>query len=192
MPTVKHDWNKLKGEYLAGNWYTVQSFLDEKGVFMNRVETKGWTKEKDELQKQALVGASKKIVEDDIQDITSIRVRQARMARYLQLLGAEKLQAVKKEATDNNKSVDMSIEDARKLVVAGLEQERKATGMEGGNPQSLTQININAGPKTNIDKLIENLDYEGTLELIAELKRLRAGRSLPTASANGAEQAKAE
>ncbi len=57
---------------------------------------------------------------------------------------AEALKAV-------NDPAKINVEDARKLVVSGMEQERRALGIEGGATQNLTQINI--GPKTSVDKL---------------------------------------
>jgi hypothetical protein len=68
-----------------------------------------------------------------------------------------------------------NVDEARKLVVSGLQEERRALGMEGAGGQSLTQVNIY--PKTNLDKIIEKLDYAGILQLIADVKRTRARKA---------------
>jgi len=169
MAKRKWDWDKLKAEFLAGKWLTVKEFLEEKGIpagwaFDDKV--KGWAKDKKEMSKKALERSTKEILKKDINDITSIRMRQARTARFMQLKGL---------ATLREKEVE-SIEEARRLVTAGLKEEREALGIGSPRQQTLTQINI-GGPKTNLDKMIEDLDYEGILKLIAELKRERVKRT---------------
>ena len=171
----KYDWISLKIEFMAGNWLSVSEFLRSKGFkAIPWTQVGGWSEEKRALKEKTLEATKEKIIEEDVRDINAIRLRQARLARFLQLKGIE---AVKDQPITN-------IEDARKFIVSGLQEERRAIGMEGSGSTSLTQININ--PKTNLDKLVEGLDYEGILKLIAELKRERAGRSLPKPVAEGA------
>lgn len=163
----KYDWVKLKAEFLSGDWLTAKDFLrDKKMPLANQKNTKGWTEDKKKYQEQVLIESSKEMMKDDTFDIVKVRQRQARLARFMQLKG---MQTIK---TEEVKDVDT----ARKLVVAGLKEERHAVGMEQKGGTSLTQINI--GGKTNLDKLVDKLDYEGILELIAELKRERARRAL--------------
>jgi len=166
----KYNWEKLKAEFFTGEWLTIKSFFRDKGIPTSPVypQVKGWAEEKKKQQKSALMAAAENLLQQDIVNIQAIRLRQARTARFLQLKGAKALE---------NKEAE-TVDDARKLIVSGLEEERRSLGMEGGiTKQTLTQININ--PKTNLDKLIEKLDYEGILELIAELKRLGTGSTSP-------------
>lgn len=169
----KYNWEKLKAEFLAGEWKSVLEFLDEKKIpRSNSINTTGWVKDKRAIQEKALEESTKKLVKDDVEDAIKVRKRQARLARFMQMKGANVLKEMPIETT----------EEARKLVVAGMQEERSALGMNKGK-QSLTQINI--GAKTNLDKLVDKLDYEGLLELIAELKRERAGRPVRQAASGG-------
>lgn len=164
----KYNWEKLKAEFIAGDWLNVTEFFRDKNIPMsNSSKTVGWGDEKQKYEKEVLTAASKKMLSQDVEDITKVRSRQARLAKFMQLKGMNKLQT-----TEVN-----NLDEARKLMVSGMQEERRALGMEG-NKQSLTQINI-GGPKTNLDKLVEKLDYEGLLGLIAQLKRERARRTLP-------------
>lgn len=167
----KHDWDKLKAEYLAGDIHTVKEFLTKKGISLsNTPQTTGWSLERAKAREDAITMATQKAIQRDASNIFETRQRQANLARYMQLKASEKM-----------KTLDVTnMEDARKLMVSGMEQERRALGMEGGGSQNLTQINI--GPKTNVDKMIEGLDYEGLLGLIAELRRERS-RKLGKSSA---------
>lgn len=180
---TKKDWPRLKHEFVTGNFTTVREFLATKGIpFMNYPAISGWATERRNYQEKVLAQAEKRTEAAEVESLSDVRIRQARLARFLQLKGAERMKEIK-----NINDVD--IDEARKMVITGLEQERKALGMEGGN-QNLTQININSGIKTNLDKMIEGMDYEQTLELVAELKRIRAGRAVSEAS--GSSTSKAE
>lgn len=168
----RYDWPKLKAEFIAGDWLSVKQFLTDKNIpVSNAIQCTGWSEERRRVQREALQKSSQKMVDDEFKDIQEVRMRQARTARFLQLKGLAKFQ-------EKGVTVD-SIEDARKLVATGLQEERKALGMEGGGTRpNLTQINVSL-PKTNMDRLLEKLDYAGILELVAELKRERARRTLP-------------
>ena len=165
----KNDWQALRAEFLSGPWLSLRSFLRDKGLNDKIVwaPTRGWVAEKKAMKQQIIDTTKEQIIDEDVRDINSVRLRQARLARFLQLKG---LDAVKDKTIEN-------IDDARRFIVSGLQEERHALGMEGGGNTSLTQININ--PKTNLDKLVEGLDYEGILRLIADLKRERVRRTLP-------------
>ena len=167
----KHDWTKLKTEFLTGDWVTVKQFLEDKGIpYSNSKQCVGWMQDKKQYQQEVLKQSSQAMMEEDVEDILKVRKRQARLARFMQLKGAKVLETEEIEDVDT----------ARKLVVSGLKEERKVLGMEGGGKKSFTQINI--GAKTNMDKLIANADYEELLEFIAELKRERARRSLSSSA----------
>lgn len=176
---TRHNWDKLKQEYLTGDWVSVRDFLRDRGISLNNVnQVSGWAKEKKQLAEKTIEVTKEKLIQGDASEIVKIRERQARLARFLQLKGMKVLE---------KEGLDITPDDARKLVIGGLQEERKAVGMEGGGDKggtSLTQININNGPKTNLDKLVESLDYEGLLGLIADLKRERTRRSIPATSTN--------
>jgi hypothetical protein len=172
--SAKHDWQTMRAEYLSGPWLSLRSFIRDKGLNdkIVWVQTRGWVAEKKAMKQQIIETTKERVIDEDVRDINTIRLRQARLARFLQLKGIE---AVKDQPIEN-------VEDARRFIVSGLQEERRALGMEGGGNTNLTQININ--PKTNLDKLVEGLNYEGILKLIADLKRERAGRSLPKSTSD--------
>ena len=173
-----YNWEKLRAEYIAGDWSSVSEFFQVKKISQNnRKKTKGWTEAKKNHQAEIFRNSTQQIADGEVKNVIEIRNRQARLARFMQLKGMNALQG--KEVS--------TVEDARKLVVSGMDEERRAVGMDGVGKQSFTQINI--GPKTNLDKLVENMDYEELLGLIAELKRERAKRSLPDATVESREQA---
>jgi hypothetical protein len=176
-PINKHNWPKLKQEFLTGDWLEVRQFLRDKGISINNVsQVSGWAKEKKQLSIKAAKMAESKLVRDESGEIVKVRERHARMARFMQLKGME---VIKNSSTEN-----LSPDEARKMMVAGLDQERKALGIDGngsGGVSSLTQINVNVA-KTNLDKLVEGLNYEGILQLIADLKRERDGRFVSATS----------
>ncbi len=75
-----------------------------------------------------------------------------------------------------------NIEDARKLVVSGLQEERSALGLD--KPINNTQVNIGIvknGAKTTLDKILEYATYVELLEMIAEIKKEKARRALNVA-----------
>jgi hypothetical protein len=168
----KYNWLELRQEYIHGEWKNLNDFLKDKGMpayYRNNKHMAGLATEKKDYVKNVIEQAAEKSLEEDIKDATKVRLRQARLARFMQLRGAEALK-------DPSLKIQ-SAEDARKLLTSGLEQERKALGIDGGGdkPNSLTQININAGPKTQLDRMLEGASYEDILGLIAELKRAREG-----------------
>lgn len=173
MSRSKYDWAALKIEFLKGKWLNVAEFIRDKNMSLNSLqayETKGWAEEKKQLARKSMEIATQHIVEEDINNEKNVRERQAKLARGLQLKGIKALEEMEPR----------SIEDARKLIQTGLIQERDALGIsEGkkGGVTSLTQVNVSL-PKTKLDQLLDGLDAEGILKLIAELRRqrkLRAG-----------------
>lgn len=181
----KYNWGAIRQEFIRGDWKNVPDFLAEKGIpafYAKHKNMFGVVGEKKEYQKTVIAQAAEKSLQEDVEDATKVRLRQARLARFIQLKGAEAL----KDPTLKIQTAD----EARKLLVSGLEQERRALGLEGGDkPNSLTQININTGPKTQLDRMLEGASYEDILGLIAELKRSRAGRTVSEVDANSATEA---
>lgn len=172
----RYNWDRLKAEYLEGDYLTVREFLRAKKIPLSNQfnkSTRGWIDEKKKLEKEILLASTQKFLQTEVGDLTQVRLRQARLARFLQLKGVTGIKNTEPE----------TIDEARRLIVSGLREERQALGVDSGMKQSLTQININP-PKTNLDRMIEKLDYEGLLKLIAELKRERTRRTLPETSSS--------
>jgi hypothetical protein len=170
----RNDWKKLKAEFLTSDILTIKDFLASKGItkFFNNY-TAGWAREKRQYRDKVLAKVEEVGVQKEATNLVEARERQARLSRFLQLKGAEKLKTVESQS--------LGVNEARKLVVSGMEQERKALGLDN-QPSNLTQINIQGGPKTNLDRMVEELSYEELLELIAVLKRSRARRTISEAS----------
>ena len=174
--TTKHnDWRALKIEFMQGPWEKASDFREDKGVLNNdyaRFKMKGWQKAKKKAVDSATQAAFGEIEEMKPDEIHRIRKRQAEDARILQQKGFNALEVLEPKNS----------EDARKMIITGMQEERAALGIseKGGQP-NLTQVNVNL-PKTKFDKIISGQDFAGILRFIAELKRERARRSGTTAS----------
>ena len=169
----KYDWNALKLEFMQGPWQTVTEFRRFKGMpdpqQNNHItsKTSGWTEEKKNFLKQAAQKATSELLEEKTEDIKTIRERQARLARWMQLKGAEGLKRMEPEDAD----------EARKMVVSGLQEERDALGIgPKSGATSLTQVNVNL-PKTKFDEILEGATYDELIELVAEIRKERARRA---------------
>lgn len=166
---IKIDKIKLKQEFMEGPWTTIVDFFRFKGIVTDEpnrsLHTRGWSREKQAiLAAKAIVPAKKKDLVMELAHLEETRLRQAKVARFLQKLGENEL---KKEG----KEIDAEV--ARKLIISGMEQERIALGMDKpGQPGSLTQINVTL-PKTRLDDVLEKMNYEQLIEFAAELKRYR-------------------
>lgn len=184
MAKRKYDWIKLKQEFLQGDWLTVRDFLREKEIpISNEIQCTGWIEEKKENQRAALLASTDEMVKQDSQNIAEARKRQARLSRFMQMKAAKAMQNLEPD----------NIDEARKLLVDGLKEERKALGMDNsssrGGSQNLTQFNINFA-KTNFDKLLEETDYEGVLRLIADVRKERNRRVGEEASPDSEQEVK--
>ncbi|MGA3292043.1 MAG: hypothetical protein ABSC49_02750 [Candidatus Microgenomates bacterium] len=162
----KYDWPNLKQEFLTGKWLSVATFFREKGIRNNsrsRLNASGWIKERKNDLEQIVSKSKERIIESEVE----IRIRQAEAAKTMQRVGLERLDKLSPETA----------EDARKLVTSGLEQERRALGLEGTtHPQRLTQINFNELPKTKFDAMLDGKSAEELLELLAEIRKERERR----------------
>jgi len=167
---IRYNWTALKMEFMRGPWETLADFFRFKRmkttVHIFR-KTKGWSKEKRAIVIQAGEKATGDLVEEKADDIREIQKRHARLARWMQLKGGESLKTL------NPSSVD----EARKLLLSGISEERIALGMVSGRggATNLTQVNVNL-PKTNLDKILDGTDAAGLLKLITDIKRQRAQR----------------
>lgn len=162
MQTIR-DWGALKTEFINGHWITLSHFFSNKGIPNNsysRSKTKGWRVTKKNYALQVTKRATEQLIEEEVQ----IRIRQAKIAKKMQEKGLAALDLLEPK----------DIDEARKLVNDGLIQEREALGISGKHkPASLTQVNVNF-PKTNLDRLLEDLDYGGILKLLAEVRRVKS------------------
>lgn len=164
---VRHDWISLKNQFVIGNWLTVSDFFRDNQIkdnSRNRINTKGWIIERREYQEEVFKRTREQIIEKE----SEIRLRQQRHAQQLQAKGLKELEnlPVKK------------IDDARKMIITGMQEERAALGISEkvDQPSSLTQVNVSF-PRTRLDELLEDQDLEGLLKFIAEIKREKIRRS---------------
>lgn len=164
--TSKYDWFALKQEFFESEFMAVYKFIEFKKIPLNPntiKKTFGWGKEKESIKEKALQKATERMIENTSVDMEEVSLRQSKLARWLQLKGAEAL----KDLTL------MDVDDARKLIISGLKEERAALGVgKKGGATNLTQVNVNL-PKTRFDEMLDGLSYEDTLKLIAEVKRIR-------------------
>ncbi len=163
--TRKYDWQKLQDEFVRGDWLSLRQFFKEKRVpysSYTRSRAKGWLKEKRDYQRLVIKKARKKVLEDEVE----LKVRQTRLAKAMQAKGIKELVDLEVKKAD----------DARKLVVDGMREERRLLGLTDKEiPESLTQVNVSF-PRTKFDEMIERMDYRELLEFAAELKRERVRR----------------
>lgn len=168
-----YDWDNLKKEFLKGPWETIEDFWRDKQADLpkdkNRVlaKTVGWTLEKQGVLSVAVTKVGMSVVSTKAKQIEKMKTRQVRLARLMQNRGQTALKELKPQDT----------EEARKLLLTGMEQERVLlTEKEKGGSQNLTQVNVNL-PKTKLDEILDGQDFEGLLELIAAVRREKARRA---------------
>lgn len=159
------DWINLKNQYITGNWVTVSAFFNAnkiKNNSRNRTKTKGWKDERLDYLTKVNIRTQIKSVEVD----ADIKVRHHLISKKLQLKGLEGLAGLTIE----------SVDEARKMIISGLQEERIALGIEDAKgKQNLTQVNVNL-PRTKFDEMIEGKSYEEVLQLIAEIRREKERR----------------
>ena len=191
MSKRKYDWVELKKEFMTGDYKSVNEFLRVQNLPPTihsggmRRYTKGWAAEKKKKRERALERATQRSLDNQFGDMGEVKEKQARIAHFLQTKGMKELEDLSSE----------SVDEARRLVLTGMKQERAIFGIgeEGrqASPrgQQLTQVNINL-PPTRFDDMIEEMDYEQLVRFIAELKRVRVGRNLPEDSGPSGPEAK--
>jgi len=160
---MKYDWLRLRNEFISGDWLSLSDFFRDKKIKNNsrtRSVVTGWKEERRKYIHQTIQKVQEKALETEI----DIRLRQQNISKKLQEKGL---------AAINNLPV-RSLEDARKVITSGLEQERAAVGIDSKHV-SATQINFNYG-RTNLDFKIEKMTYVELLEFIAEIKKEKESR----------------
>jgi len=176
MPQRSHptyNWKALKLEFLQGPWSTVDEFRRYKGMAPRKknpyasAKMRGWSKEKQQIITLATERAARDLIDDKTQEIKVALERQAKLSQKMQEKGEKALGGLEIKAVD----------DARKLILTGMEQERAALRVGGkGGAKSLTQVNLNL-PKTRFDQLVNGQDFEGLLRYIADIRRERVRRT---------------
>lgn len=164
---AKYDWYKLKNEFVAGNWLTVADFFRGQCIKNNsrsRLSARGWLEDRRKYQEEVAFKTRQKVVEDEV----AIRYRQQKLSHRLQLKGIKELENLPVR----------NVDDARKLVVDGMREEREALGMDNRKLKNtnLTQVNVSI-PKTNFDALLDNATHEELIELLVAIRAERARRS---------------
>lgn len=176
---TKYNWLKLRANFVSGDCLTVVEFFRAHNVPSNsrtRLNAKGWREERLEYQKKIIAQTQERTVESEAE----IRLRQQREALLLQSKGLQRLKELPVERLD----------DARKLLVDGLQQEREALGL-GSERSERLQVAVDLLPHTDFDRMFKNLNYEQTLELIAGVKKEKERReSLKLSLTSGEEVTK--
>lgn len=160
----RYDWISLKDEFCRSQFLTVSEFFQSKNILSNsytRNRTKGWGVEKTAYLKRVITETQTL----SIKSVAGVRSRQAMMAQELQIKGIDGL--AKLPVTD--------CDVARKLVVDGLEEERRCLGLDGKDNINSTGIDT-IYPVSEWDKYLEGLSYEEILLVIAQIKRERQRR----------------
>jgi len=176
IPKPRYNWGALKLEFLQGPFITTMEFRRFKKMPSSQnyfyPKMVGWGEEKKQLLALAAKKAAGDLVENKVDELRKVRERQAKLARLMQLKGAKGLTEI------DVKTVD----DSRKLLISGLQEERSSLGIneKGGTQPNLTQVNVNL-PKTRFDEMLDGQDLEGLLKLITSVRRqrtLRTGTSI--------------
>lgn len=161
----RYDWIKLKNQFISGDLVTVADFFRAKKIknnSRNRTKAKSWKDERLVYLSKINTRTQIKFIEVD----SDIKLRHHLVAKRLQLKGLEGLS----QLTIN------SVDEARKMIVSGLQEERIALGLEDNKSnQNMTQVNVNL-PRTRFDDLMESKSYEELLEFIAEVKKEKEHR----------------
>ncbi len=168
----RYNWDALKTEFLQGPWTTISEFSRDKKLPRNpymSLKMKGWGKDKAQAVSGVMAEYSGELVEVENYEKEQAKKRHASQAKFIQQKAMDALEVLEIK----------NVDDARKMLLAGMVEERVALGMpagEGGGTPNLTQVNVNL-PKTKFDKIINDEDFAGVLQYIAEVKRERARRS---------------
>jgi len=167
----RYNWDLLKLEFMQGPFQTIVEFQKFKGIAPSNMGVRnkmtGWVDEKQKMIFKAAKKVAGDLVSSKASEIKKVVNRHASLGKYMQLKGAQALKTLEPK----------SIEDARKLVQTGIEEERIALGLneKGGNPSSLTQVNVNV-PKTRFDEILDAGGFEELLKLASEVRRERTRR----------------
>lgn len=158
------NWLSLKNDYIYGPGGSVLAFLKEKNIkysgYTSRI-VKGWKKDRDNYLKEVETVTRIKTVEKISESETQIRARQAVAAKKLQDMGMEVLDKLEPD----------TVQEARKMVVDGLREEREAIGL---NKKGQTTVNIANFPtmQTRFGKALEDMTYKELTKVLTRLNEL--------------------
>jgi len=172
VPLYEYNWDALKLDFFKSDFLKIDGWWANKKLPVPpniKDKTLGWMDEKNKYLKKNLSTTRNSLMTPDDKNPEIIRKTQLEYAKYLQLHAYSYL-------IDHDPD---SAEDARKMLISGMEQQRELVGMTNKAMRSpnLTQVNVNL-PKTQVDKLLEGMDVHQILEFVAELKRERSRRAL--------------
>lgn len=171
MSSKIYDWEKLKGEFKRGNISTIQEFLREKGIKFNGYiakNTTGWVGEREEHKKKIEEERDKRAIEVQGESEAQVRARQAKIAKSLAIRGLQALSEVDEKGNPVHKIE--SVDQARRLVVDGLREERSALDLD---KKIISTGNVNiAILNTRYGEALKELSNGGLNQLIEGLRKL--------------------
>lgn len=175
-PVYEYNWDALKLDFYKSDFLKISDWWANKKQPQppNMADkTLGWVDEKNKFLKKNLSATRNSLMTPNDKNPEIVRKKQLNYAQYLQLHAYSYL-------IDHDPD---SAEDARKMMISGMEQERELLGMtnKAMRTPNLTQVNVNL-PKTKVDELLDKMDVHQLLEFVAELKRERSRRALPKSS----------
>lgn len=161
-----YDWQYLRNKFIAGKWLAVADFFRSQNIknnSRNRLNARGWVAERRTYREKI----SRQSLDKSLEDEVEIRRRHQKLATQLQLKGLKELESL--PITD--------VDDARKLLVDGMREEREALGLNSQKTKTsnLTQVNVNL-PRTKFDEMIDSASFEEILEFIVVIRKEKARR----------------
>lgn len=163
MATQKYDWTKLKNEYIRGNTISAKDFLKENNVLItgsSYAKINGWQEEREQFQKELQEKTNEEVITKVAETTADIRARQAKTAKMLQFKGV-------KYISDKDKS-PKNIDQARRLVVEGLREEREALDLNRRELPQVGSVNI-AVFNTRYGEMLKGLNYGQLADILRRL-----------------------
>ena len=176
---AKYDWTKLKNEYIRGDVISAVDFLSKKNIPLTgttRTNIVGWSKEREEYQKELEEKTNEETIVKVAETTADIRARQARTAKMLQFKGV-------KYISDKDKAPE-NIDQARRLVVEGLREEREALDLNRRELPQVGSINI-AVLNTRYGEMLKGLNYGQLADILRRLdEESKSSRETGTGGTN--------
>lgn len=160
------DWLALEPEYKTGNIKSVSEFLRQKDIKLNgntSRKVKGWTEAREhyqlELQKKMLEKTQDKISDAFAFDITEIRARHLKMAKFVQTKALQTLQ---------KQDFETASQAVRALEI-GIRAESEVSGIATVKDNS---VGINNLPimSTRYGQALSKMNYSQLIELLQKVR----------------------
>lgn len=162
------DWITLKTEYQTGDTKSVSEFLKQKGIKLNgntSRQIKGWVDDREqfqiELQKKMLDKSQEKLTEVFVDDITEMRLRHSKIAKYIQTKALQTLQ---------RKDFDTAYQAVRALAT-GVQEERGIVGMDNQS-NMIVSPEVQLAMKTRYYDKIKDMNFDELIQVLQRLKEL--------------------